>query len=207
MPSGAVRGIPSILGLKVTVCSVNMFMCPTTSKATTTDWLRNLTWNSSSSFRKRKDVSNFSVIYRERPGLGTWPFDKNVDLFERRILDKQRYFRELIRDLRDDNDDRKKLDVPFDIRKMPQSNEFPASTKKTMETEQKMADFIATTRIYQKCFVEGWVPHHRRNRIIRQNDKQGSSFSNQHASWVYFLTTPPSPMGFLWQIILVLSWV
>lgn len=109
--------------------------------------------------QEERCVKFFRDLLENDPDWELRPFDKNVDLFERRILDKQRYFRELIRDLRDDNDDRKKLDVPGSTyENATVERNFQQAIKKTMETEQKMADFIATTRIYQKCFVEEWVP-------------------------------------------------
>ena len=109
--------------------------------------------------RQERCVAFFRDLLETNPDWELRAFDKNVDVFDRRILDKQRFFREEIRDLRDDNDERKKLDAPGTKHENATvEGKFQQAIKKTLKTEQKMADSIAVARIYQKCFVEEWVP-------------------------------------------------
>lgn len=87
------------------------------------------------------------------------PYDRDLNLFERRILDKLRYFRELVRDLRDENEQDTNPNVPGSTyENATVEAKFQNSIRKTLETEQQMADFVAVMRLYQKCFVDEWVP-------------------------------------------------
>lgn len=99
-------------------------------------------------------VAFFEDLLEAHPDWRLWAYQKGVDVFERRVLQKLRYFREQLREIRDGDAER----PGTRSENATVETDFEDAMANTLKTEQKMADFIATMRVFQRCFVDGWVP-------------------------------------------------